>query len=371
MTLVNTTEVSVRDGVRSLMEVYAHIQHNDWVVIAYTPDSRMQAAHVVAYVNAHGISHSTVAMLPLVDELLNARLTQALPKPSAFEGNLVVITLERDTMSHFDQFAPLFRVYGAGRTKVIRIISASDEFFRQGLLLTPQELEDLNATVLDFLAEETNIVVTSPSGTYLEIELDQRRFQWISNRGKLRPGAFTILPAGEIATHPERVDGKLVADGAINCNVISRLDMRLREAPLVVDVSDSYVTNFQCANPELFELVSTGFGMTNARRVGELGFGTNRALGDFLSHNSHLNERHPGVHIGFGQHNQSLDVLPYEADIHLDAVTNGATIYGARSGRVLDLASFQPDPAIAHPTLMRDEDITGDCCSAGCAVIAV
>ena len=88
-------------------------------------------------------------------------------------------------------------------------------------------------------------------------------------------------------------------------------------------------------------------------------------------HNSPHNERQPCVYIGFGQHNQSLDLVPYEADIHLDAVASGGTILAKKSGRFLDLGSFSPMPGVVHPQLIRDEDVTGDCCSAGCAVIAV
>jgi len=363
--------VTIREGVASLLEDFALLQNTDWVVVAYTPDSRQYAVHVITYLRMRGIPYSTVAMAPLVDDDLSQRLRDALPRPSDFSGNFVTVTLERDTMSHFDKFAPLFRAYGEARTRILRVISASDEFFEEGLLLRPRELEALNATVLDFFEGERNFVVTSASGTHLEIELAQDTFEWISNRGKLRPGAFTILPAGEVATHPANVNGKLVADGAINCNVISRLDMRLSDAPLVVEIKDSFATSYSCSNESLYELVSTGFAMKNARWVGELGFGTNRALGSFISHNSHLNERHPGVHIGFGQHNQSLDRVPYQAEIHLDAVTDGGTIYSVKTGRSLELHSFRPEPGLAHPKLIRDEDITGDCCSSGCAVIAV
>lgn len=362
---------TVHNGVLSLLDAYARVQSNDWCLLSYTPDSRLYAAHVIAELEARGIRHSSFPMAPLVDDGLMDRMRPQLPPPSDFTGNFVVITLERDSMSHFDKFAPLFRTYGEARTRILRIISASDEFFSNGLTLKPVELEQLNATLLDFLADSSHITLTSSSGTHLEVEMDQDRYEWISNRGRLRPGAFTILPPGEVASYPDSISGVLVADGAVNCNVFCDLDMRLADHPLRIEIEDSQIVHFDTRSEEMKSFLNKCFSLPNARRVGELGFGTNRALSGFIAHNSHLNERHPGIHIGFGQHNQPLREVAYEANVHIDCVTNGGMIRRADTGRVIDISLFKPSSTAVHPKLIRDEDITGDCCSSGCMVISV
>lgn len=360
---------AVHLGVGRLFDVYAQLSRNDHVVIAYTPDSRKYAAHCVAYLNEISIPYSLVAMRPLVDDGFQERLTHSLPHPTSFRGNLVCITLEKDTMSHFEVFSALFAAYGQARTRIVRVISASDTFFSEGLALHPQELGRRNAYLLSELQRIKNFTFTTQGGTNLRISLD-KKFEWISNRGVLRPGAFTILPPGEIATYPASVTGVLVADGAINCNVVSTLDMRLGSRPLRVDIKESRAVGFTCEDPIISDFVEKCFKKDHATNIGELGFGTNIAISNFIAHNSHLNERRPGLHLGFGQHNQDPLLVKYDTDIHLDLMTDGGTITGD-DGTSIELASFQPPTKIEHPFLVRDEDITGDCCSSGCRVIAL
>lgn len=361
----------MRAGIDSLLDDYADTSASDHAIVTYAPECREQAARVVVGLRSRDIGYSTLAMTPLVDDTLPQRLEHVKPAATGFSGNLVVFTLERDTMSHFDAFAPLFDEYGQARTKILRIISATDDFFRSALTLTPRELRARNSALLNLLWPVRNLRVQTRSGTDLRIAMDSDTFEWVSNRGTWRPGGFTILPAGEIATHPVRVDGVLHADGALNCNVVTRQDMRLAEQPLRIDIRDSVAVSHTSRNPETDELVTRCFGLDNGRRVGELGFGTNSAIPDFLAANSHLNERRPGLHLGFGQHNQSPDRVAYHADVHLDVVTDDATLTDLDSGATMRLSEVAPRYDIAHPVLMRDEDITGDCCSTGCRVLSL
>lgn len=368
---VEITNVAIATGVAQLLDSYARVRPHDRGLICYTPDSRTYAAHLSIGLRARGVAHDLVAMLPLVDSNFPALMQAKLPAPDSFTGSLVVFTLERDTMSHFEQFVPLFAEYGVARCRILRVISASDEFFTQSLRLSPDELAALNATLLATLQLEDRVRVHTPGGTDLEIELDHEKYQWISNRGAQRPGGFTILPPGEIATYPAKVDGVLVADGAINCNIISNLDMRLGRCPLRVDIVNSVAQSVDCDDPDLRRLVEDCFSRRNGRRIGELGFGTNQALRDFVPHNSHLNERHPSLHLGFGQHNQPLTVVDYDADIHLDLITDDATVDLPRQERSVRMSTVVAQDGVEHPRLIRDEDITGDCCAAGCSRIAL
>ena len=359
----------LRIGVENLLDNYARVGRYDYVVVAYTPDSRVHAARLCVNLEQRGNRWVSVPMVPMIDPGFAARLNAILPDEHDFSGNMVVITLERDTMSHFEALTPVFGRYGIARTKIVRVISSTDEFFSHALQLTPRELEQRNATLLTRLRGEHEFRVTTAGGTDLMVGLDQSKYDWISNRGVLRPGAFTILPPGEIATYPASINGVLVADGAINCNVICDLDMRLSSAPITFEIVDSVIQSYDCPRDDLAQFLKKSFNTPHATKVGELGFGTNAALPGFIAHNSHLNERRPGLHIGFGQHNQPLSVVPYDARMHIDIITDGATLH-LTNGEV-DLANLVVDPAAEHPALIRDEDVTGDCCSSGCQVVVL
>ncbi|HEV2888660.1 MAG TPA: hypothetical protein VGX49_17250 [Jatrophihabitans sp.] len=359
----------ISGGVASLLDNFASIKPADQVVIAYAADSRKYAAHLILELQSRDIGVRAVAMRPLVDPDIKAELHAVLPPRESLSGKLVVITLEKDSMSHFEVFAELFELYGKNKCKILRIISAADELFASAFTRTPRELSLRNATLLEKLRSETKIRVTTEAGTDVEIELDHDRYDWISNRGTWRPGAFMILPAGEIATYPAKVNGILIADGALNCNIVTRMDMRLGSQPLRITIEDSVAVDFACTNSEINYLVEGCFSRENGRFVGELGFGTNDGIADFVSDNSHMNERYPGLHLGFGQHNQAPSNVRYYADIHLDVVTRGGSVHLPDSGEVLRLDGFNPRHGIAHPVLIRDQDITGDCCSSGCSVV--
>ncbi|MEV6125961.1 hypothetical protein AB0M05_03935 [Streptomyces violaceusniger] len=363
MTAVQSSR-DLQDGVDALLNRYGRLSIRDHCIVVFAPDSREAAAWLVAGLKQRKISSQCIAMRPLVDLGFAARLKSAVPDAETFTGRLVIFTLERDTMSHFSPLLHVMQQFGSDRCMVVRIISASREFFEQALNLGPDELSARNAALLTRLSRARSIRVRSRGGTDLRVQLDAGRYDWISNRGVWRPGGFTILPAGEIATYPARIDGRLVADGALNCNVITRIDTRLTAHPLTVDITDGRATGFTGGDDDVRELVELCFKQPHGTRVGELGFGTNSGIDRFIPANSHINERRVGVHIGFGQHNQDRAVVDYEEKVHLDLITDGAEIYVDDESEPVDLANLQLSGA-EHPELVRDEDITGDCCGFG------
>lgn len=360
---MKTLTEQIMQGLQRFLEDYLRFDSRDTYIICYTPDSRQPAGLVTTALRSQGAVAKTVPMLPLVDEEFEGRLTQALPRGEEMNGRVVIVTLERDTMSHFEPLKRARAVYGDEACQVIRIISASDEFFSQAMNLSPSELSRLNTTLLLKFGGQKRMRISSPGGTALQVEVDESRFDWISNRGIWRPGGFTILPAGEIATYPADISGTLVADGAVNCNIISRLDMRLSEAPVTVEIVNGMAVDFRCANTEIHELVRLCFNRPHGTRVGELGFGTNRGIERFIPANSHINERRVGVHLGFGQHNQPRSQVAYVTDIHLDLITNGAEV-SVEGSAPIDLAEVALSN-LAHPHEVRDEDIVEDCCGFG------
>ncbi|MFC6086702.1 M29 family metallopeptidase [Sphaerisporangium aureirubrum] len=355
---------NVFQGIKVLLDDYVLVRNDDTFLIAYTPDSREPAAWIALALRQRGFSADIVPMRPLRDAEFAGRFAAALPEPADVPGRLVVFTLERDTMSHFPVFEPLFGRYGVDRTMVVRIISASTEFFTMALNVTPPELSALNASLLNRLTPARKVRVTTRGGTDMTVELDSERFQWISNRGFWRPGGFTILPAGEIATYPARVDGVFVADGAFNANIITSLNARLAGHPVRVELENSEATSLTCADPELEEMFRLCLRSPHGTSVGEFGLGTNHGIEEFIPANSHINERRCGVHLGFGQHNQSLERVPYVAEIHLDLITSGATVWVDDDPEPIDLTRVRPT-CQPHPADALDEDITGDCCGFG------
>jgi leucyl aminopeptidase (aminopeptidase T) len=307
------------------------------------------------------MSPSLVGMKPIEDDTFAERLDAVVPAPDTLKGKLVIITVERDTMSHFGVLRNVLSRFEPHQWLAARIINASAEFFLHALNVETDMLSRLNTTLLEPFMQARTMKIQTDGGTDLRVTLDSDRYRWISNRGKWREGHFLILPSGEVATYPESINGVLVADGAFNVNAFTQIDARLRDHPVKFHIEDGHAVDFECADADVCRLIELCFSRPNGRRVGEIGFGTNFGVEQPISMNSHINERRPGVHLGFGQHNQSIRIMDYPSDIHLDMIAVGGRVWVDDNPVPVDLHKVKPSDN-PHPEMVMDEDIDGDCC---------
>jgi len=352
----------VWEGAERFLKDYGALFPDDILVIVYSSDCRLFAAILAAHGRQFGCRVITIPMIPRVDSDLGSRLTEFLPSHNSLSGSrMLVVTLELNTMSHASVFRNAVSPYESDRLDVFRAINVSDQFFELAFNITALELGRINAGMIEWLNEAEILQIKTSSGSDLEVCLDPERFRWISNRGARRPNAFVVFPAGEVATYSDRVNGVFVADGAFNITAYTKMDARLENAPVTLEIEDSKLVNFFCDDEKVSKLLSRSFGYENADRIGEVGFGTNSGIGEFISMNSHLNERHPGVHLGFGQNNQLRAVVPYSSPIHLDMISSDSTLTSRRVTTRID-SQHLPKSDSAHPPGVYDEDIDGDCC---------
>ncbi len=358
----------VWSGVSSLLDNYVGgVRPDDTAIIIYTTDSRDSAAWVSVALEAQGVSAAQVWMAPLQDNGFLERLAPTLPAPSELPGRLLVLTFERETMSHNNQLRDVLSQYDKDRYLVVRVISAGPELFSHALLPVPEELSARNTAILERCMVTKSLRIEAPGGTKLAVELDSDKYRWVSNRGIPRSGSFVMLPAGEVATYPAMTNGVLVADFAVNMNAITDLDVRLHEHPVTVFIENGCATRFECDDREFSRVLDYCFSQPNGNNVGELGFGTNFGVDASVPMNSHINERRPGVHIGFGQHNQHISVVDYPCELHVDLITKGGKIWTGDNPTPIDLENLTPSTQ-PHPDNFHDEDIDDadnldfDCC---------
>ncbi|MHB8247100.1 MAG: M29 family metallopeptidase [Acidimicrobiales bacterium] len=354
-------EPDVLLGVGHFLDSYAGLASTDTLLILYTPECRTLAALMMLHAEDTGATAKHLSMRAVQDDALESRIAAVLASPDVLESpKLKLVTIERNTMSH----AAILRRAVVGirpeRVDVLRIINGSPEFFEQTMSVTPAQLSQVNAGLLEKCMETSSLRVTGRGGTDIEIGL-HKQFRWLSNRGHRRPGAFVVFPAGEISTYSDRVNGTLVADGAFNVTAFTELDARLEAHPVTVEIEDSRIRDFRCADRRIMALMQRCVSFENGDRLGEIGFGTNVGIGSFIAMNSHINERKPGFHLGFGQHNQLRSVVPYECKVHLDLITANAQVYSS-DGVLVASSDRWPSSNNPHSPEIYDEDIDGDCC---------
>lgn len=344
-------------GVNALLDDYVQLRDDDVAVVAYTKDSREPAAWVAVALKARGIAPRLLSMAPIYDDDFGNRLRLLMPEPSELHERLVFLTFERSTMSHNRQIKEALAQYDERKWIVVRAISSCSALFSHALKVSPQELSARNATIINYCGQASRLRVTTDAGTDLRIELDNQKYRWISNRGVWTPGSFILLPAGEVATFPSTINGTLVADFAFNLNALTEFDSRLTEHPVTAVIEDRRLTSLQCKNTDVQQFLEKCFEQSACcKLVGELGFGTNYAISEPISMNSHINERRPGIHIGFGDHNQGKGRVSYECSLHLDLIAGSGRIFRDDDPVPLDLTAISPTLA-EHPLNYCPEDI--------------
>lgn len=353
----------LQDDVARFSRVHLKPSRGDFVLVAYTNETRIYAAALQICMRSNGCEVVCVRMAAGYDPDLADRLQTVLPAHLDQGREMVVVTLETWSFSYSQIFRDLVKRYGDDAVRTFRVVDVGEKLFEQGLAMSPEELTRRNATLLNELRQDSSVRVVSDSGTDVEINFNHDVYGWMSIRGACRKGGYTALPAGEIATFPASIRGVLVGNGALHPNVKVDFDMRLECAPLTIEIEDSQAVSFSCENAEIADITGRMFEEQYGRRVGEVGFGTNAGLLGFTAINSHQNERFPGLHLGFGRHNQPLSVVPYLSQYHLDVIMQGGFIT-ERSGHGadIDLSSFPTDEFATHPPCAADEDLD-DCCS--------
>jgi hypothetical protein len=349
-------------GVSLMLDQYIHLNDEDRVLLLYARSAREPAAWVAAELDIRGIPTVLMDLEALSEATIKQSLSRAAFDLDKIVDRLVVICIEYDIVTPSESIRSALEPFSGRKIEVFRTVMTGEEFFKQAVTVSPATLNNINAGLLHNLRSAERFTVKTSSGSELDVVLDPARYRWVSNRGIPREGAFVLLPAGEVATYPAQISGTLVADGAFNSTAYTKLDARLQGHPTVFEIENNVMIDYHCESPSVKKLIERCLRLPNADRVGELGFGTNIGIEQFISLNSHLNERYPSVHIGFGQSNQERGLV-HSCDVHIDFIASDCVIEivgepPLRSQNFKDLTGEHP----AIEAGVFDEDLDGDCC---------
>jgi aminopeptidase len=243
-----------------------------------------------------------------------------------FGAHRKVVYLEGRTTTHGSEVQSYLAATPADvQPTFLRVFDFTDYLFTHGFQASREQLEDVNRRIISKAAGSNALRCRSGSGTDLEIEFDPR-FGWIDSCGRPGPGAPGVLPASEVATYSSKVNGVLVADGAVNTNFGFVGDPRLADSPITVQFENSYVREARCDHPLITSLLTQFLAVENADRVGEIGFGTNLGITEFVPMLSHINERFPTLHIGLGGNNQGAEIVGWQCPLHFDLILGKCTL---------------------------------------------
>jgi leucyl aminopeptidase (aminopeptidase T) len=201
----------------------------------------------------------------------------------------------------------------------------SDEIMRQGMRADYHAVDALSDGVLAWLRPARTVTVRSAAGTDVRVTLDST-LRWIKTSGLITPELWSNLPAGEVFTTPDSIEGVFVVDGTVGDYLCPKYG-DLSAHPLTLEIEGGRLRAVHCANAELLdEFTAYCRAEENGDRVGEFALGTNiaveRMIGNLLQ-----DEKVPGVHIAFGNPYGSQTGAAWTCNSHIDAITRNCDVW--------------------------------------------
>ncbi len=171
----------------------------------------------------------------------------------------------------------------------------------------------------------TSLTVRTAAGTAFSATFD-RSLAWVKTSGLISPRYWSNLPAGEVFTTPARVDGTFVCNGTAG-DYFNPKYGDLQKTPLVLTIEDGRLVDARSDREDLRDdFWSYCHTDENSDRVGELAFGTNFGLTEFIGVLLQ-DEKHPGVHLAFGDPYGTQTHAPWKSTTHVDVLTRDCNVW--------------------------------------------
>lgn len=222
------------------------------------------------------------------------------------------------------------------RTEMIEVVERRSIRHAHMVYITPQimmegmradfyAVDEISIKIYELASRTRRIVGTTESGSHIEAEFSPE-LRWIKTSGIITKDKWGNLPGGEVLTSPLKINGTFVVDGVVGDYLCSRYG-DLRNNPLLLQVENNKLAEATCERKDLLEdflnYVATD---ENSNRVGEFAIGTNIGVHHFIG-NILQDEKHPGLHIAFGNPYPKHTGADWWSNTHIDVVSRNWNIW--------------------------------------------
>jgi aminopeptidase len=205
------------------------------------------------------------------------------------------------------------------------MIGVTPEIMQQGMRADYTMVDKLSEKLLQRMHEAKSLTVKTDAGTSLVSTFDSK-LDWVKTSGLISKRYWSNLPAGEVFTTPAKVDGTFVCDGTAGDHFCGKYG-DLQKTPLTLEITAGRLTKATCARKDLeAEFWSYCHTDENSDRVGELAFGTNFSLSEFIGILLQ-DEKFPGVHLAFGDPYGSQTHAQWSSRTHVDVLARRCNVW--------------------------------------------
>ena len=211
------------------------------------------------------------------------------------------------------------------RIRYAHMVGVTPQIMREGMRADYRQVDRLSQQLCERMRTASSLTVRTTGGTCFTAAFNPS-LAWVKTSGIINPRYWSNLPAGEVFTTPDTVDGTFVCDGTAGDYFNAKYGS-LERTPLVLEIRAGRLVSASCDRADLErDFWSYCHTDENSDRVGELAFGTNFFLREMIG-TLLQDEKVPGVHLAFGDPYGSQTRADWVSTTHVDVLTRSCNVW--------------------------------------------
>ncbi|HYL84519.1 MAG TPA: aminopeptidase [Candidatus Angelobacter sp.] len=317
-----TAKPELMPGARNAVETCLGVRQGEHVALIADEASREVAASIAA-----AIEERQARFTGLLLEGFGPRPMAAAPAEvlTALETADVGVMCMTPQPGELGARMAIVKVVERRQIRYAHMVGVTPEIMQQGMRTDYRMVDRLSDKLRERMLRAEKLTVKTEAGTEFAAHFD-RKLDWVKTSGLISPRYWSNLPAGEVFTTPETVDGTFVCDATAGDHFNGKYG-DLQSTPLTLTIKAARLVDVDCERKDLeqefWEYCHTD---ENSDRVGELAFGTNLGLTDLIGILLQ-DEKFPGVHIAFGDPYGSQTHANWKSRTHVDVLTRQCDVW--------------------------------------------
>ena len=309
-------------GARNAIETCLAVQAGERVALITDEPSKPVAASLAA-----ALSERHASWTGLLLEEFSRRPLKSAPEDvlRALETEDVGILCMQPQPGELAVRMAIVRVVERRQIRYAHMVGVTPEIMQQGMRADYRMVDRLSDRLRERMLRAETLAVKTAAGTSFTAHFDPT-LDWVKTSGLISPRYWSNLPAGEVFTTPATVDGTFVCDATAG-DYFNVKYGDLQANPLVLEIQGGRLVGAECSRKDLEdEFWNYCHTDENSDRVGELAFGTNLGLSEMIGILLQ-DEKHPGVHIAFGDPYASQTHANWSSRTHVDVLTRNCDVW--------------------------------------------
>lgn len=324
MSLIPNVELDpeLSEGARNAIEVCLRVDPSEAVTVITDRESIVIAANLIAELHKVNVQPSTFILEDFAPRPHHRMPVQILESLETADVSIYCVTPQ---MGEINTRTEMIEIVERRSIRHAHMVYINRQIMMEGMRANFHEVDTISKKVFNLARQTRRIVGTTGSGSRIEAKFSSE-LRWVKTSGIITREKWANLPGGEVLTSPMEINGTYVVDGVVGDYLCSRYG-DLKNHPLILEIENNKLVSAQCDRNDLLEdfleYVATD---ENSNRVGEFAIGTNIAVDHFIG-NILQDEKHPGIHIAFGNPYPKHTGANWKSSTHIDVISRDWNIW--------------------------------------------